>query len=490
MLKKLLARLRGLGRVLAWGMVGLLGMAVAVFLAWLPFNVGDADPRPMPPELQRPAARVPDDRNAAYTIEGLLAEAGRDPAATGRATWAQHTAWFAKPRAERAEATDPRAVKLAELTGRMIVPPRGPPWVCSNRRDHCEAEWLARADDLSRQRAAFAEVGARCERLVDGAFEFEELLPPAPTPEAPLMQWSPATHCGRWFRSSAVQALAAGRRDEALAQLKRADRWGRQLMAGSRTLVGHMVSMRVERAVYDALAAAAIREPALAEAIQPLVATPMDTRAGARTWMVLEANFQREMIDELRGLGGSALGVELGSGPLTAFGDWLSRHGIGLQAERTKQKLDEAWRQRVARMQAPWPEILARPAVVAASQASAPAAAAAPPAGSEGGFRWRNTFGEALIDLADGTNYESYLARHADHDLHREAAALVIGLQRQRVPAAQRAEAAGRAEGLSPVLKSRMTWSADGRTLTVRPWQAGLPGYDRNRDDIVFGWPQ
>ena len=42
------------------------------------------------------------------------------------------------------------------------------------------------------------------------------------------------------------------------------------------------------------------------------------------------------------------------------------------------------------------------------------------------------------------------------------------------------------------MLKERMSWSADGGTLTVRAWQSEAPGssYDPRRDAITFTWPQ
>ena len=105
-------------------------------------------------------------------------------------------------------------------------------------------------------------------------------------------------------------------------------------------------------------------------------------------------------------------------------------------------------------------------------------------------LRWRNTFGEAWIEAGLG-GASTYLARHADHELHREATALVLALQRQRIPAAQRAEATRRSTVASDLLKERLSWDATGRTLNVRTWRAEMPGagFSERRDAITFTWP-
>jgi len=477
-------------RVAGWSLAGATALAVVFFIAWLPFNLNDVDPRPRAAELQPLPMRVPDERNAAYAVQGLLAEAGRDPAATGRAVWAQHRAWAALPPAQRASEADARDARVKALTGTPVAVPRGAPWVCAGQRNNCNADWLAQAEALDKQRSAFAAVGERCEKLVDGAFEFEELPPAGRGLDAILMNWHPMTECSRWFRSGAMLALARGQRDEALVQLKRAERQQRQVAAGARGLLGHMAAARLARNTYDTMAAAALREPALADTMAAWLEGPIDTRAGIRRWMVAEADYQRGMIDELRGLAGAALRMSespmsvVTVGPGGALADVLSGRGIGFHAERTKQRLEDEWLRHLAWLQTPLP------AVLATAAAERQALEQRPPGAWER-MHWRNTFGEALLEVALQTNHTVYFARHADHELHREATALVLALQRQRVPAAGRAEAAARLPGLSEALKGRMAWSSDGLTLTVRPWQADAmrTSYDARRDAIQFSWP-
>lgn len=90
-----------------------------------------------------------------------------------------------------------------------------------------------------------------------------------------------------------VAWLPLNLRDAALLQPRRADRLQRQLWEGARMLVGHMVVTRLARNTYGTMATAAQRDPALAEAMTPWLAEPLDTRAGARRWMVCEADFWR-----------------------------------------------------------------------------------------------------------------------------------------------------------------------------------------------------
>lgn len=479
--------LRWILRLTWWALLLLLAALMLLAVTWLPFNLRDAAPKARPAALQPPTPRVPDERNAAYAAVGLLAEAGRDPAVAGRAVWAAHRAWGALPPAQRASAVAGRDASIGQAMGKVLAAPKGAPLNCDGSRSTCDADWLAAGEALARQRAAYGAIGERCDRLVDGPFEFEELLPPGRGVDAPLMPWAPMSDCSRWFRSGALAALARGRRDEALVQLRRADRLQRQLWEGARTLVGHMVVTRLARNTYDTMVTAAQRDPALAEAMAPWLVEPLDTRVGARRWMVFEADFQRGLVDDFGPAAAGALAVSdsplapLGTGPAGQAVSWLGSRGIGFHAERTRQRIDETWQRKIGTLQYVWPAILAGAAVEHQAQRQS---------GPWGRLKWRNTFGEALVDAAEGA-YGGYYARHADHELHREATALVLALQRARVAPAQRAQAARKLPAFSDLLKERMTWSADGNTLTVRPWQAEAPGsvYDPRRDAITFTWP-
>jgi len=483
------AVLRLLMRMAGWLVFGVLGLAVLLVLAWLPFNWRDAQPRALPAELQLPAPRVADDRNAAYGLEGLFAPAERDPAATGRAVWAEQRARHALPPAQRAaSAGEAHAVKIQQLMSPQPPRPQGPPLHCAGSPVACDADWLAQAAALARQRSEYGVLGERCDRLVDGPLEFEELPPAGRGADAPIMAWLPMSECSRWLRSGAIAALGRGKRSEVLAQLQRADRLHTRLWQGSRTLIGYMVSTRLARQTYDTMIFAAMRDPALAESMLPWLAAPLDTREGARRWMAVEAEFQRGAIGQVRDASGAAplasasAPFQLGEALLAVPLNWLAGRGIGLLPELTAQRIDDTWRRRVVHLQQyVWPAILAGAADEYRAQQR--------PGAWTAGLQWRNTFGAMLTPTAE-PHYAGYFARHADHELHREAAALVLALIQQRVAPAQRAEAARKLPGASDVLKERMSWAADGQVLTVRPWQSETPGatYDPRRDAITFNW--
>lgn len=477
--------LRMLARGLGWVVLGLAVLVAVAVLAWLPFNVGDAAPQPRPAELMPAPARVDDARNVAYQFHGLMAAPGLEPEAVGRQSWAAINARAGSGAvvAAKAAAAPPGAASQPAAEGRLKAP-SGPPLICSGQQVRCDAEWLAAADALAQQRERYGLIGERCDRLAAGPLEFEELLPVGRGLDAPLMTGMPMVECSRWLRSGAMVALARGDKAEVLVQLQRAVHLQRQLREGARTLIGHMVAIRVARNTYDAMASAALRDPALADPLAALLGAAVDTQAMARRWMVQEAEFQRGWIQQVRGRGvllgdgedPQALTVGDGAGLVS----WLARRGIGFQAERLSQRSDAQWQQRLAYLGKPWPEVFA--AVAAEDNA------AAAPTGW-GGLRWRNTIGEYLANVAQA-NYGGYLARHADDELHREALALVLALQRQRVVAGGRAQAAARLPGLSEELKQRMIWSNEGRTLTVRTWQSEVSraGFNPQRDSITFTW--
>ncbi len=479
-------------RSLWWAVLGI-GLPLALLLAaWLPFNIGitDAAPRAPAPALAVPPKQLPDERNAAFALTGLMAEAGREPQATGRAWWANLVAQAALPAPLRA-ATDAAAqAKRNDLLGKAIKAPDGAPLHCKTGSESCTEEWFAQTEALARQREAYGVLGERCDKYFGVPFEFEEPLPPNLAPDTPLLGWAPLVHCSRWFRTGAVLALARGQKDKALEQLRRADRLHRTVWEGSRTLIGHVIAIRMAQLTYDTMAALALRDPALAEAMVPWLAGAPDTRPSARRWMQTEAALQRGLVDHIMRDGMAVPRIDgvpdvvthfLGSGAAAAAMKAVELRNAGLQPERTKQRLDEAWLREMAKLQYPWAAVLAGAGVERQTQERRTIWSH---------LRWRNTFGEALVDAATAGKFQGYYARHADQELHREATALVLALQRQRTPAPGRAEAAKRL-ATSDTLKERMSWDASGRTLSVRTWRAETPaaGSNERRDAISFTWP-
>lgn len=470
-----------------------IGVPLALLLAaWLPFNMGfsDAPARPSVAELSPAPAQLPDVRNAAFAVMGLMAEAGREPHATGRALWAAQAAQAALDARQRPAAEAASQAKREALLGKTLKAPEGAPLFCKSGGESCTEEWFAQTEALARQRQAFGLIGERCDKVFGAPFEFEEPLLPSLAPDTPIMNFVPLIHCSRWFRTGAVLALARGQRDKALEQVRHAERLQRAVWEGSRTLIGYMVATRMARWTYDLMAAMALREPTLAEAMAPWLAGPLDTQVGARRWMRAEAGLQRAIVDhiardgaDMPGIAGlpEFAGVPWGGGPLGEAMAGLARRGIGLQPHRTRQHIEEAWQREIGKLQYAWPAVLAGAGVEQRARDSRTVWSH---------LRWRNTFGEFLVDATAGGAHRPYFARHADHELHREATALVLALQRQRTPAAGRAEAARRSTA-SDMLKERMSWDAAGRTLNVRTWQAETlgAGFNERRDAISFTWP-
>ena len=288
-------RRSGWRRALRWGLRGLaatVALLLAVAVAWVLSNLGDAPAQALPAELALPAPRAADDEaaTAAHVLAGLHAAADRDPAAVGRADWLTHRAFWVLPAAQRDPPAQQAAYRqtLEQSQGSRLPAPTGAPWYCDSAGGDstggdCAAVWIAQADALARQRAAIAVIGQRCEQLLDGAFRFEELLPTLNSLAEPVAtHLQGAVRCAGWFRSGAVLAWAQGRRDEALLQLARADKLQRGLLTGSQSLIAQMVALRVAHDTQSTLAALALRDAALAPALLAMARSgtnsPRDSR--------------------------------------------------------------------------------------------------------------------------------------------------------------------------------------------------------------------
>ena len=480
--------------ILRWTLLSLaatVALLLAVAAAWVLSNLRDAPAEPLPAALALPLplAADADSENAAHVLAALLAAADRDPAVAGRADRMTQLAFWALPAAQRDLPAQQAAYRQdqAQTQGKRLAVPTGAPWYCDSPGGDCTAAWIAQADALARQRAASSVIGQRCEQLLDGPFRFEELLPTLISFAEPVATHvQGAVHCARWFRSGAALAWAQGRPDETLLQLARADKLLRGLMTGSQSLIAQMVALRVAHDTLASLAALALRDPALAVALLPRVAPLPDQHAAARRWMVFEAAFGRAAFAQMLGTCKSAASLASDPNWLGISTAWLSErlcdHRIGLQPERTQQRLTESWLQRMRLLDADWPAVL---------QPSAGGASAS--AGEEPSWwrqlTWRNTMGALLVDIA-APAYTDYLARHADIELQREAVAWVVALQAQRVPAAERA-AWMQGQALSDPLRARLRWADEGRSLDITPWRAAPPkgGFDPQRDAIRFVWP-
>lgn len=481
-------------RVLRWplgGLAALLLLIVAVALAWVLSNLSDAKPQALPPELAVAPPALPDERNAAWALIGLDAAPGRDAAQAGRALWRHQVALGSLPLL--IDEGQRRAHQQAEqsLAGDRIKSRfEGPPLACPEDVGACVSVWLANPAAVAAQRAPLAEFGRRCEALVDAGFGFEEPLPPAAValrvlPSHDLI----AAHCMTWFRSGAAQSLAAGQRGQAVAQLARADTLWRGLYAGSRTLSGQMLALRLAQRSLDTLATLAAHDAALAPALLPLLAPPPDALALIRRWVPVESSARDAAFDDIAN--SCLVAADVQSLPARswlqnsadALERWLCRHHIGLQPERTKQRGHDQWLSLLSGLQQ-GVEARLRERIAQAGASSAPDS----PWWS--GLTWVNTQGSLLIDLGSAA-YEGYLPRHADLALRHEVVRLLVSAQAQGVPAAERAAWSAR-QDLGANLRERLSWADGGRTMIVRTWaeDSARPGPVARRDAIRISWPE
>ena len=284
-----------------WAASALAAALLLVVAAWLASNWNDAPPQPRPAALALPAPSLPDARNAYFTLAGLRAAPDRDASAAGQAVWRLLLARAHTTTSQRfVPDHDTPPIDTGPALGESLPDFSGPPLMCTSHMDDCVAQWIAAADALRRQRDTHAPIGARCERLLDGDFAFEEVLPPMRTLAEPIAQHGVgASRCIRWFTSGAVLAWVRQDRDSVAAMLNRADRLSRALLEGSHSLIGRMLAVRFARDTLGTAAALGVRDPGLGAALEPLLAPLPDPVKSTRRWMVVEAAYQRGAIEDI-----------------------------------------------------------------------------------------------------------------------------------------------------------------------------------------------
>ncbi len=483
---------RSMGRIAWRAMAGLLIGLVLLVLAWLLFNLHDAEPQPRPAELALPPPRLADDRNAFFALAGLRAAADQEPAAAGRAEWLSRLEWAAQDRALNAAQRQQRTLELvreraSKPTAALLPSLSGPPYVCNGASEDCTAQWMAQAPALAAQRQRHAELGQRCDRLVAGALEFEERLPPLLSVHEPLAGHAlGAVICSGWLRSGALLAWVDGRPEQATVGLQQADRLSRALLAGSQSLIGRMVAVRIQHDTLATITALALRDRAMAQALQPLLAQGPDQLQAIRRWMRVEAAFQQgavaELDRELTGPSATPMAVEGGvwQQALVWASNGLARRHIGWHPQRTLADLDAHWLRAVNSLAAGVPAALAQAQAEALAAQDKTALLQA---------SWRNPVGQVLQWVA-APAYLGYLEREADLNLHQQAAALAIAAQLAGVPATERKGWAAQ-QSLAPNVRERIVWSGDGQLMTVNLWisVAAPHATAPRRDQIRLAWP-
>jgi hypothetical protein len=473
-------------RISKW-FVSLLALAFLLLIAaWLASNWNDAPPQPRPAALQLPSPSLLDDRNAYFAFTGLLAAPDRDLSSAGQALWKRQLATAVAPRAPPIEpATNTYTNARDDALGKALPSLSGSPLVCDTHMDGCVALWIENAGALSTQRKEHGLLGQRCESLLDNDLQFDEVLAPMRTVAEPMAQHGVgASNCSRWFLSGAALAWAQGDRTRTIALLTKADRMNRALLAGSNSLIGQMIAIRVTRNTLGAMTALGVRDKSMSTALVPLLAPLPDQAQSVKRWMAVEAAFQVGLNAEISQ---SCLteptrimtdyDPTADDGPVAA---WLCRHRIGWHPERNAQAIDAHWLHAIRQLD---------DGLIASIQAQTSQ-------GMNGAgttvfdlLTWRNTLGSAAFAVGHSM-YGSYLARHADLGLHHEASALALQVIAAGVLPAERSAWLAR-QPVSPASKDRITWSDDGLVLSARTWQeTSVPGVQPSpRDAIRIAWP-
>lgn len=434
----------------------MLAVACAVVaLAWLATNLIDIEPRPRPPELAVASKSLPDERNGFFDLLGLTT--ARDAAEMRRAGI---EAWSRLQHSPAAAAESRPAPAMS-----------GPPYACPGEL-HCASHWRRHAAALATQLERHAELGRRCE-IAATQFEFEELLATPPSVAAPMAPHAlGASACIGWFNARSVVAWHEGDVDAAVRLVANADRMSRQLLVGSRSLIGQAIAWRLSRNTWQTAFALGATDAKLAArllgVLRPLAPGELD----AGRWIPYEAAFHHASVDEM--LDKCPTGSTEDEGGWL-FG-WTCRWRLGMLRNQSHADIDQAWLSSRLAVDGSGQVLTAE--LVKANEASK----------SEGlldALSWRNTIMRMSFDIGRAM-YLQYFARAADVELHRAALSLALDMLAAEVPAAQRAAwLTNRTSGTS--LHARST--LEGNTLRVVTWQEELRDDTPARDRIQIELP-
>lgn len=348
-------------KVLAWTLIGLLGLALLVALSWWLTNRVDADPKPWPAALQMAPNRLADGDNLYIALH---------------------------------------AAPAAAFKGSLQD--------CGPKGD-CNAAWRERLPEWTKQREQSQAFGQACEAAVRREpLRFEEPLPEQMRPETPLPEYQRLTHCALWLHTLVLQAAQEGRKDEAVQRLNDIDRLDRAVQQGSRMLVGQMISVSMQRSQLLLLRGLAQQQPTWAAELARFAQTaPQSWREGTQRWIAGEASFQRGIADSLA------------KDPCTAMPgrdpDVWDRMGCAWQASTAQP---EYLKQLMA---ADWSKVLDQ--VAKHEMEALPAAVQSSLDGDFRGWTWNHTLPHIVRDVARPA-FGAYFERVADALLSSQATAL------------------------------------------------------------------
>lgn len=398
-----------------WTLLGLLGAVFALMLTWAMSNSrwADAAPQPRPEQLRiKPNVLAPE-RNAFLALSELHAVEGS-------------------------------AQRLPRLSSTL--------WSCDTAA--CAAQWLADPETLRKLLLSHEELGRRCDALMN-SFAFEEVMSANGLPD-----WSqsyvahvPGTvDCARWFQALAVSSASTGELNAMLRNLGRADQLGRGVLAGSRSMMSHIVSWSQLRGQWQTVAELGARHPQWAAQLLPLLRPLEPGSLSAERWIAFESGLVYNAIAQL------PLGCARPRLPEQS--NWADslfcRLGIGILSQETLQASDRYW---LSMLEASHEDI-------AQALGRAPLKSEDSP-NWYANLVWRNSFGHLLLAIARPL-YPTYLAQQADVELHRRATVFALQLAAERMPAAQRAARLAAQQAVDHGER----FTLDGDELQARPWLA------------------
>jgi hypothetical protein len=427
--------MRRVFKIAAWSIVALLGLLLAVALAWVASNWYDAEPQPRPAALALPKPQLPDEVNSFDTLVTL------------------HEG-------------------LPDVRGGELLQ-------CQARDDNCYGKWTQDLKALAAARQAYALHGARCDALVGEHFEYEEKLPKFRGAATVLPAFKGLATCANWWLSAGVLAHAQGDMVTAITSFSQVDRYQRALLAGSHSLIGQMVGHSIARRSLQVFTSVGLQDPAMTPSLLPLLAPLPDAAASAKRWIAVESAWQQSMIDEI----GHPVNLPLDEGQsvFAPVAQVLMRRGIAWHPNRTAQQADARWLRWTSQLDG---------GLVAAVRAQQQERAEFEAQGWTSALRWRNTAGAIVLAVAEPA-FLSHFARQADLELHRELAQLALTAQAQGIAPAQRAPWS-KTQALSVDTRARAAWSADGQVLSAPTWEAEVDhaaAQNPQRQAIRIEWP-
>lgn len=204
--------------------------------------------------------------------------------------------------------------------------------------DRCAAQWRPRLADLAAEGRKAAAFVALCEAAA--APRLHEPLGERVDEDWGLPRFSPLQACHSWLGARALQADAAGDRAATLHWLQRSHALAQAALRDLRSLVGHLQALslwsRHLHLLQQVQAPPAARLPLAQLDLAAL-------RAQQRAWSVIEAQYQRRLVDVLN-LNEPC--VQEGNCP------WLR---IGRQPEAHKRLVAERWLRVLAVLESPAP---------------------------------------------------------------------------------------------------------------------------------------